>query len=336
MQYNYIDGNKVIFSWKIAIMNIQQLRIIREAARCNYNLTEVANTLYTSQSGVSRHIKELEEELNIDLFIRQGKRLINMTEPGLELVVIAERILNEINNIHRLSTIFSNKDEGSLVIATTHSQARYILPNIIKSFRVLFPKVHIIINQGSSSEIISQLLSGEADIGIDNERVDNSSLATYPFYRWHYSIVTPKDHPLTKADKVTLDMLQPLPIITYRQGIFPRKSIDKAFSAIGLAPNISLNVQEPDVIKTYVELGLGIGILGNKMYNPEYDVNLVQLDAKHLFESHVTWLGLKRHKLQRNYIWRFIQLCNQELSLEDIKNHALFDQTHSKMPDYQI
>lgn len=317
-------------------MNLQQLRIIREAARCNYNLTEVANSLYTSQSGVSRHIKELEDELNLALFIRQGKRLINMTEPGLELVVIAERILNEINNIRRLSTVFSNKEEGALVIATTNSQVRYVLPNVIRSFKQLFPQVHIVIHHGSSDEISEMLLSSKADIGIDHENSKNSSVATYPFYRWHYSIVTPKDHPLLLEKEISLKLLNTLPIITYSQDVFARKSIDEAFSAEGLSPNIVLNVQEADAIKTYVELGLGIGLLNNKMFDAVRDVNLQQLDAEHLFESHSTWIGLKRYKLQRNYVWRFIQLCNQELSLDDIKSHALSSDESLDIIDYQI
>jgi len=304
-------------------MNLQQLRIIREAARCNYNLTEVANTLYTSQSGVSRHIKELEDELNIALFIRQGKRLINMTEPGLELVVIAERILNEISNIRRLSTSFSNNDEGSLVIATTHSQARYILPNIIKSFRDEFPLVNLIINQASSQDIVEMLLTGEADIGIDKQKMTSQSIVNYPFYRWHYAVIVPKNHPLTQQKKITLGMLNTLPLITYRQGVFPRNSIDDAFLAAGLSANIILNVQESDVIKTYVEAGLGIGILVDKLFNPKLETELVQIDGEHLFPSHVTWIGLKRHQLQRNYVWRFIQLCNTELSIDDIKANAL-------------
>lgn len=317
-------------------MNLQQLRIIREAARCNYNLTEVANTLYTSQSGVSRHIKELEEELNLELFIRQGKRLINMTEPGLELVTIAERILNEINNIRRLSTSFTNKDEGLLVIATTHSQARYILPNIIKSFRSEFPQVNIIINQASSENIAEMILSGDADIGIDKQQMASHVIVTYPFYRWHYAIIAPKNHPITEQKNITLPLLNTLPLITYRQGVFPRNSIDSSFAAVGLSPNIILNVQESDVIKTYVEAGLGIGILVDRMFNSQLDSELVQIDCEHLFPSHITCIGLKRHQLQRNYIWRFIQLCNQELSIDEIKVKALSNEDKTEIVDYQI
>lgn len=323
------------YSENFDYMNIQQLRIIREAARCNYNLTEVANTLYTSQSGVSRHIKELEEELNIEIFVRQGKRLLDMTEPGKALLVIAERILNEINNIRRLPTVFANSDEGKLVIATTNAQARYILPSIIKEFKQLFPKIHIIINQGASDEIINMLLSGEADVGIDSEHVTTNSVVAFPFYRWNYSVVVPKGHPLSEEAKITLASLANWPLITYRKGIYPRYSIDKAFSAIGLNPNIVLNVQEPDVIKTYVELGLGVGILIDHCFDLEHDVNLVNIDASHLFESNLTWLGLKRYQLQRDYVWKFIQLCNKDLALSDIKDQVL-SEDHLEPLDYQI
>ncbi|WP_392553267.1 LysR substrate-binding domain-containing protein [Orbus wheelerorum] len=317
-------------------MNLQQLRIIREAARCNYNLTEVANTLYTSQSGVSRHIKELEDELNIELFIRQGKRLINMTEPGLELVVIAERILNEINNIRRLSTSFSNKDEGSLVIATTHSQARYILPNIIKRFRTQFPLVNLIINQASSEDIAKMLLSGEADIAIDKQKMESHSIVTYPFYRWHYAVIAPKNHLLANEKQVSLDMLNALPLITYRKGVYPRNSIDSTFFSAGLSPNVILNVQDSDVIKTYVEAGMGIGILVDKMFDPQQNPDLVKIDSAHLFPSHVTWIGLKRYQLQRNYVWHFIQLCNDALSIDKIKAQALSSENKVDMIEYQI
>lgn len=317
-------------------MNLQQLRIIREAARRNYNLTEVANTLYTSQSGVSRHIKELEEELNIELFIRQGKRLISMTEPGLELVTIAERILDEINNIRRLSTVFSDKEEGALVIATSHSQSRYVLPKIIQCFREYYPQVHITINQGSSHEISEMVLSGEADIAIYNQKNNHSAIVNYPFYRWHYSVITPKNHYLKEEKKITLEKLSTLPLITYSEGIFARNSIDKAFATAGLSPNIMLNVQESDIIKTYVELGLGIGILVNKMFDPIRDSLLTQIDTEDLFSSHLTWIGVKRYQLHRNYIWRFIQLCNEELSIEDIKSRALSSEDKRTIIDYQI
>lgn len=253
-------------------MNFQQLKIIRESARCNYNLTEVANTLFTSQSGVSRHIRELEEELGIEIFIRRGKRLLGMTEPGKELLVVAERILNDASNIRRLANVFTNNDTGQLVIATTHTQARYSLPPVIKAFRSLYPQVRLVLNQGTPDEIVAMLHSGEADIGIASEQLINDpSLAAFSYYRWHHSVIVPEDHPLTQERVITLEMLNAEPLITYRQGITGRSRLDRAFQAVGMSPDITLSAQDSDVIKTYVELGLGVGIVADMSYDPARD-----------------------------------------------------------------
>ncbi|MEI7369202.1 HTH-type transcriptional regulator Cbl [Pectobacterium colocasium] len=317
-------------------MNFQQLKIIRESARCNYNLTEVANTLFTSQSGVSRHIRELEEELGIEIFIRRGKRLLGMTEPGKELLVVAERILNDASNIRRLANVFTNNDTGQLVIATTHTQARYSLPPVIKAFRSLYPQVRLVLNQGTPDEIVAMLHSGEADIGIASEQLINDpSLAAFSYYRWHHSVIVPEDHPLTQERVITLEMLNAEPLITYRQGITGRSRLDRAFQAVGMSPDITLSAQDSDVIKTYVELGLGVGIVADMSYDPARDTGLVRLNAEHLFEANTVWLGLKKGQLQRNYAWKFIQLCNTELSLDDIKDKVFSDNDEAVI-DYQI
>ncbi|ACT12440.1 HTH-type transcriptional regulator Cbl [Pectobacterium aroidearum] len=317
-------------------MNFQQLKIIRESARCNYNLTEVANTLFTSQSGVSRHIRELEEELGIEIFIRRGKRLLGMTEPGKELLVVAERILNDASNIRRLANVFTNNDTGQLVIATTHTQARYSLPPVIKAFRSLYPQVRLVLNQGTPDEIVAMLHSGEADIGIASEQLINDpSLAAFSYYRWHHSVIVPEDHPLTQERVITLEMLNAEPLITYRQGITGRSRLDRAFQAVGMSPDITLSAQDSDVIKTYVELGLGVGIVADMSYDPARDTGLVRLNAEHLFEANTVWLGLKKGQLQRNYAWKFIQLCNTELSLDEIKDKVFSDNDEAVI-DYQI
>ncbi|WP_420065486.1 HTH-type transcriptional regulator Cbl [Pectobacterium colocasium] len=317
-------------------MNFQQLKIIRESARCNYNLTEVANTLFTSQSGVSRHIRELEEELGIEIFIRRGKRLLGMTEPGKELLVVAERILNDASNIRRLANVFTNNDTGQLVIATTHTQARYSLPPVIKAFRSLYPQVRLVLNQGTPDEIVAMLQSGEADIGIASEQLINDpSLAAFSYYRWHHSVIVPEDHPLTQERVITLEMLNAEPLITYRQGITGRSRLDRAFQAVGMSPDITLSAQDSDVIKTYVELGLGVGIVADMSYDPARDTGLVRLNAEHLFEANTVWLGLKKGQLQRNYAWKFIQLCNTELSLDEIKD-KVFSDNDDAVIDYQI
>ncbi len=319
-------------------MNFQQLKIIRESARCNYNLTEVSNMLFTSQSGVSRHIRELEDELGVEIFIRRGKRLLGLTEPGKELLAVAERILNEAQNIRRLADIFSKEDAGVLTIATTHTQARYSLPKVIKAFRALYPGVRLELQQGSPQEVLAMLLGGQADIGIASEKLINDpAVASFPYYRWHHAIVVPNEHPLVNQQPVTLQQLSEQSLITYRQGITGRSRIDEAFSRAALNPDIVLSAQDSDVIKTYVELGLGVGIVADKAYEAERDSALTLLNAEHLFEANTVWLGLKRAQLQRNYVWRFIELCNPRLSVSEIKEKVFAQPQESEVViDYQI
>lgn len=319
-------------------MNFQQLKIIRESARCNYNLTEVSNMLFTSQSGVSRHIRELEDELGVEIFIRRGKRLLGLTEPGKELLAVAERILNEAQNIRRLADIFSKEDAGVLTIATTHTQARYSLPKVIKAFRALYPGVRLELQQGSPQEVLAMLLGGQADIGIASEKLINDpAVASFPYYRWHHAIVVPNEHPLVNQQPVTLQQLSEQSLVTYRQGITGRSRIDEAFSRAALNPDIVLSAQDSDVIKTYVELGLGVGIVADKAYEAERDSALTLLNAEHLFEANTVWLGLKRAQLQRNYVWRFIELCNPRLSVSEIKEKVFAQPQESEVViDYQI
>jgi len=317
------------------MMNFQQLKIIREAAKRDFNLTEVASMLYTSQSGVSRHIRELEDELGIEIFIRRGKRLLGMTEPGKALLVIAERILNEASNVRRLADLFSNDTRGVLTIATTHTQARYSLPAVIKSFRELYPEVRLELIQGTPQEIETLLENGTADIGIASERLSNDPLlVAYPWFRWSHSLLVPADHPILQASPVTLDDLGRWSLITYRQGITGRSRIDEAFSRKSIVPDIVLSAQDSDVIKTYVELGLGIGIVAEQASGEHDGGHLVRLDARHLFDANTVWLGLKRGQLQRNYVWRFIELCNSALTVDEIKRLAL--ESDEVVIDYQI
>ena len=316
-------------------MNFQQLKIIREAARQDYNLTEVANMLFTSQSGVSRHIRELEDELGIEIFVRRGKRLLGMTEPGKALLVIAERILNEASNVRRLADLFTNDTSGVLTIATTHTQARYSLPEVIKSFRELFPGVRLELIQGTPQEIATLLHNGEADIGIASERLSNDpQLVAFPWFRWHHSLLVPLDHPLTQITPLTLESIAKWPLITYRQGITGRSRIDDAFARKGLLADIVLSAQDSDVIKTYVALGLGIGIVAEQSSGEQEEKNLIRLDTRHLFDANTVWLGLKRGQLQRNYVWRFLELCNAGLSVEDIKRQVM--ENSEEEIDYQI
>lgn len=318
-------------------MNFQQLKIIREAARCDFNLTEVANTLFTSQSGVSRHIRDLEDELGVELFIRRGKRLLGMTEPGKALLTIAERILDEAGKVRRLVDVFTNESSGVLTIATTHTQARYSLPKVIKAFRALYPNVRVELNQGSPQEIVTMLAAGEADVGIASEQVvNNPALAAFPWFNWHHALLVPKGHELEQQQPVSLEALSRYPLITYRQGITGRSRVDRAFHSASLKPDIVLSAQDSDVVKTYVELRLGVGVLADQACQLDEHSSLTRLEAKHLFESNTVWLGLKRGQLQRNFVWQFLELCNANLSLEEIKRQALAVTTEEPVLDFQI
>lgn len=318
-------------------MNFQQLKIIREAARCDFNLTEVANTLFTSQSGVSRHIRDLEDELGVELFIRRGKRLLGMTEPGKALLTIAERILDEAGKVRRLADVFTNESSGVLTIATTHTQARYSLPKVIKAFCALYPNVRVELNQGSPQEIVTMLAAGEADVGIASEQVvNNPALAAFPWFNWHHALLVPKGHELEQQQPVSLEALSRYPLITYRQGITGRSRVDRAFHSASLKPDIVLSAQDSDVVKTYVELGLGVGVLADQACQLDEHSSLTRLEAKHLFESNTVWLGLKRGQLQRNFVWQFLELCNANLSLEEIKRQALAVTTEEPVLDFQI
>lgn len=296
-------------------MNFQQLRIIRETVRRGFNLTEVASALFTSQSGVSRHIKDLEVELGIELFSRKGKRLLGLTEPGAELLVMVERMLLEAGNIKRLGDQYSQRDVGQLTVATTHTQARYALPAVITEFKRAYPKVHLKLHQASPGEIVKLLLDGEADVGVATEALaDVGELASFPFYRWHHSVIVPAGHPLEDARPLTLEAITDYPIITYHEGFSGRTHLDKAFAAAGAVPDIIMSALDADVIKTYVELGLGVGIVASMAVDGERDSKLRQLDSTHLFPENVARIALRRGHFLRRYAYRFIELCAPELT----------------------
>ena len=296
-------------------MNFQQLRIIRETARRNFNLTEVANALYTSQSGVSKHIKDLEDELGVELFVRRGKRLLGMTEPGKELLIVAERMLLDAKNIRQLADQFAKRDEGGLVVATTHTQARYVLPRVVTRFKGDFPKVHLTLHQGSPKEIVALLNSGDADIGIATEALDSEpALVSFPYYEWRHAVVVPDGHPLTRIDALSLAALAEYPIITYHQDYTGRGRIDAEFARAGLAPDIVMSALDADVIKTYVELGLGIGIIASMAYVPGREEGLTRIDANDLFPVNVTRIAIRKGHYLRGFAYRFIEQCSAALT----------------------
>lgn len=304
-------------------MNFQQLRIVRETVRQDFNLTEVANALYTSQPGVSKHIKDLEDELGIEIFIRRGKRLLGLTEPGKELLSVVERILLDTQNLRRIADQFASRETGHFVVATTHTQARYALPKIIQWFKADYPKVHLTLLQGSPREIAELLESGKADVGIATEALDNvPALASFPYYSWHHAVIVPHGHPLLALEKITLEALAEFPIVTYHEGFTGRAHVDQGFTAAGVVPDIVLSAIDADVIKTYVGLGMGVGIVASVAYDPDQDRNLVLLPVPELFPANTTRIAVRKGTYLRSYAHAFIEKVCPDLG-EDALRQAL-------------
>ena len=300
-------------------MNFQQLRFVREAVRQNMNLTEVANVLYTSQSGVSKQIKDLEDELGVDIFIRRGKRLTGLTEPGKAVHQLIERMLLDAENLRRVARQFAEEDTGHLVVATTHSQARYALPKVVHQFREVFPNVRLALRQGNPQQIAQSIINGEADFGIATEALDRyPDIVTFPCYSWHHVVVVPKSHPLVGRANITLEEIAEYPVITYDQDFTGRSHIDQAFAKVGAVPDVVLTAIDADVIKTYVELGMGVGVVAAMAYDPERDTGLVALDTQHLFEANTTRLGLRKGAFLRQYAYRLIEMFAPQLTEQQI------------------
>lgn len=300
-------------------MNFQQLRIVREAVRQGFNLTEVGKTLFTSQSGVSKNIKELEDELGVELFVRRGKRLTGMTDAGQALLGVVERILLDARNLQLMAAQYSNPAHGSLRLATTHTQARYALPEVVKGFTVDFPGVHLELHQGSPREIADLLLQGEVDIGIATESLQaESDLVSFPWYSWQHGLLVPHDHPLAGRTGLTLEDLAAFPLITYHAGFTGRSHIDEAFHAAGLEPDIVLTAIDADVIKTYVEIGLGIGILASMAFDAGRDTALELLPVGHLFGDNVARIAIRRGHYLRPFAYQFIERLAPHLTRAEI------------------
>jgi LysR family transcriptional regulator, cys regulon transcriptional activator len=301
-------------------MNFQQLRIVRETVRRNFNLTEVANSLYTSQSGVSKHIKDLEDELGVELFVRKGKRFLGLTDPGKEMLKIVEQMLLGAKNIKNLAERYSGQDTGQLTVATTHTQARYALPRVVTEFKRAYPRVHLKLHQGSPAEIAQLLMDGEADIGVATEALGAvSEFVSFPYYGWHHAVVVPAGHPLAAIQSLTLEAIAEYPIITYHEGFTGRSLVDKTFADAGLAPDIVMSALDADVIKSYVELGLGIGIIASMAFNPARDAELCLLDCSRLFGRNMTRLAVRRGHFLRRFAYHFIELCSPELAEQVVR-----------------
>jgi LysR family cys regulon transcriptional activator len=301
-------------------MNFQQLRSVREAVRCGFNLTEVSKVLHTSQPGVSRQIRELEEELGVDLFVRAGKRLTSLTAVGEVVAPIVERMLNDAENLRRVGEEFTQAVHGRLSIAATHSQARYALPGAVRDFRQRYPQVTLNLHQGSPKQVAEMLISGEADIGIATEALTQyDALVTLPCYRWTHSVIVPPGHPLLDGRPLTLERLSEFPVITYGPGYTGRLHIDEAFQASGLDFNLVLTAMDADVIKTYVELGLGVGIVASIAFDEERDRNLRAIDARHLFAVNLTKLAVRRGSFLRAFVYDFIETFASPLKPEVVE-----------------
>ena len=307
-------------------MNFQQLRTISETARRGFSLTKVAAALHTSQPGISRQIRELEDELNIEIFERTGKRLTKLTEPGAAVLPIIERILLDIQNLRRAAQDFTGRDLGHLTIAATHAQARYALPAAVLDFRALYPQVTLNLHQGSPRQVAQMLIEGEADIGIATEALSQySELITLPCYRWTHCVIAPVGHNLLDGAPLELERLARYPILTYDAGFTGRGRIDAAFARAGLQPQIVISAMDADVIKTYVELGLGVGIISMLAYDEVRDRGLRALDAGHLFEVNLTRLAIRRGTLLRAYVLSFIETFAPSLTPGVVKDALASD-----------
>jgi LysR family transcriptional regulator, cys regulon transcriptional activator len=295
-------------------MNFQQLRYLVAVHENGLNITAAARVLRTSQPGVSRQLKMFEEELGFHLFEREGRTLVRTTAAGQDILARATTILREMQNVQRTSAELSQANGGSLSIATTHTQARYVLPHVVRAFRAKYPKVHLHLHQGTSEQIAEMVAHDRVDFAIATGSEELfPHLIRLPVYRWHRAVVVPHGHPLTSKGKLTLKKIADYPIVTYVFSFSGRSSLPALFETAGLSLDVALTARDSDVIKTYVRSGLGVGILAKLAVDPVIDSDLVTLDAAHLFEGHTTWIGFRRGALLRAYMYEFIELLASHL-----------------------
>jgi LysR family cys regulon transcriptional activator len=296
------------------------LKYVSEVAKRGLNVSEAAAALHTSQPGVSKQIRGLEEELGTEIFVRQGKRFAAITDAGREIVAAIDRILAEVANLKSVGEEFAHHAKGSLSVGVTHTQARYALPPVVTAFKKRFPDVKLKLLQGNPRQLAKMVLDGEADLAIATEALDEyPELVTLPCYRWHHCVVVPRRHPLAKVQPLTLEAIAAYPIVTYDLTFAGRTSVDRAFAARGLAPEIALTALDSDVIKSYVSLGLGVGIISARAFRPGKDEGLVALNCEHLFPAQTTRLAYKRGAYLRNYTVEFIRLFAPHVRGTDLK-----------------
>jgi LysR family cys regulon transcriptional activator len=296
-------------------MKLQQLRYLREVATRGLNVSEAAEALHTSQPGISKQIRQLEDELGVEILVRNGKRVVDVTEPGRAILGIAERILQDADNLRQVAREFRDQAAGTLTIATTHTQARYSLPKVVSAFKQRYPSVRLTLKQGSPPQLAEMVLAGEADIAIATEALDQyPKLLALAGYQWRHCVVVPAKHALLKERRITLEMLAQYPIITYDAAFAGRSHIDDAFRAQGLAPDIVLSAVDSDVIKTYVELGLGIGIIAAVAFDEKRDQPLRAADIGHLFGTMTTRIAVRRGTTLRGFAYDFMELFSPRLT----------------------
>jgi LysR family transcriptional regulator, cys regulon transcriptional activator len=290
-------------------MTLQQLRYLCEVARRGLSVSDAAIALHTSQPGISKQVLALEEELGVQVFVRRGKRLVDITPAGKKLVALAEQVLADSNNLKRAALDLQDDVVGEMVIATTHTQARYLLPKVIPVFLKRFPKVSLFIHQGNPMQVAAEVASGRADLGIATEYLDSvPELTTLPVYAWNRVVVAQKGHPILDKCKLSLADIASYPLVSYDISMTGRGAMNAAFAAKGLSPTFVLSAMDSDVIKTYVELGIGIGLLAEMAFDAKTDTKLGMISAKHLFVESVTKIALKRNAFLRGYTYALIQL----------------------------
>jgi LysR family cys regulon transcriptional activator len=290
-------------------MKLQQLRYLVAIVDQGLNITAAANALFTSQPGVSKQVKLLEDELALQVFVRKGKSLAGLTEAGREVVERARRVLNEVDNIKSLSRELAGVEQGEMVVATTHTQARYVLPDLLEGFHRAFPNISISLHQGTSDRIARQVSDQDADFAIASGHSGLfEDLVTFPMYQWERSILVPRDHPLARRSPVSLQDLAEYPIISYTHSFDEDSDQASAFRAAGIEPNVVFTAEDPDVIKTYVRKGLGIGIVACMAYDDSADADLIAIEAAHLFPSCTTWIGFRKDRFLRDYMVAFLEM----------------------------
>ena len=296
-------------------MKLQQLRYLSEVAKRGLNLSDAAAALHTSQPGISKQIRLLEDELGVDILVRHGKRVVDVTAPGRTILEIAERILKDTENLKLVAREFGAEGRGELAVATTHTQARYALPTVIQRFIQRYPKVRLSLREGSPQQISELMQSGEADIAIITEAYEvYRDLVMLPCSQWNRCVITPLRHPLLAERQLTLDAIARFPLVTYDFAFSGDSPIRRAFDARGLKPEVALTAVDADVIKAYVELGMGVGILAKMAFDPARDFGLRLIDASHLFEASTTHIGIRRHAYLRSYVYDFIEMFAPHLT----------------------